>query len=64
MYDKSEDVRNTLIQELNDNNINNIFVGHWHNREVYSDEFNNYKSKYWKYNRIFRLDRSFVQDFN
>lgn len=62
MYDKNEIILNTLLKELNNNNIENIFVWHWHNKEVINQKFNDVKSNYWLHRRVFRLDRSHIQN--
>jgi len=59
LYDKSEIVRNTLIKELNEQWLNNIFLWHWWNKEAIDSDYWNYKSKYWEYNRVFRIDKSY-----
>lgn len=61
LYSTNNKVYNELLMELNNNQINNIFLWHWHNREVYDQDFNDHTSEYWKNRRVYRLDRSFVE---
>lgn len=60
LYDTNDVVRNTLIKELNKHGIENIFLWHWQNKEISDKIYKNKDSKYWKDNRIFRIDRSHI----
>lgn len=57
LYDKNEIVRNTLLKELDEKWLNYIFLWHWWNKE--SENNTDIKSKYWLYNRVFRMDKSY-----
>lgn len=56
LYDTNKDIQDTLLLELDKNNINNIFLWHWHNKEICDSDFCD-KTK-WEWKRIFRLDRT------